>query len=261
MASKLDIRNYSIPAGGAAIVEGRATFFGILAASSPVDVTFKAKHSRTGEARGVEAGFTAGPFLEAFGQIEIRSSDGSAQTVQVALSDMPVNVPKVAGSVTLLGQPIDAMPGERTTAGNRFYMGYRLGNGSGTVWSAIQLRNPPGSGKKLVVRRAVAGINDGVTTSYGTISFGYHNAAFLNVTSEWNKLAKASPPASVASVEYQQSTFPSIFGATVGPWLQTYQPFETIGADPVVLEEGYSWAVRNDSADKGLYVHFEWEEV
>lgn len=98
------IRDYVIPAGEQLPIMIPGRFLMVLEAASALDITVIRKNSPVGEAEGVEASFTYGPLRpgEEFQGIKVSSSDGSAQTVKIGISDDEIGYQVMAGSINAI---------------------------------------------------------------------------------------------------------------------------------------------------------------
>lgn len=219
-----------------------ADFFRIVESAWPV----KVRILKAGRILGTMEGWQAGDYLRGvdFDAVEIENG-ANAQAVTVQIAGGGVGSDRVIGEVSVIDGGM-----ARTKAGVAFIASEYISTSAGN-YGHVQLWNPAGSGKRLIVEAINASLG-----SASTIALCKHNARLAApiVVPESKRIGGAD--VSVAEVvEYQAASVAgSSFWTVLGQNVVEKRFFE-----PVVIEPGNSILVRS-LAGVGVNCAFEYYE-
>lgn len=162
----LDIDDWAIAPGEPAYIERLAPYF-LLMTGSDVDVDWYHKGTRIGSAKGLQGGDAVGPLSQNFDRVILRSA--TTQTVKVAISSDPVTITRLSGTVSVSGVVQTGPDYDRSKSGVAFWAANTAQPVSGE-YGYVQLWNPAGSGKRMIV-----------PDTYLSVSSGNYNLLFTDV--------------------------------------------------------------------------------
>lgn len=170
-----------------------------------------------------------------------------AQTVKIAIAAGQGGSRRIAGEVSVIDGAI-----ARSVAGQAFVARINLAASPGN-YSHVQLWNPPGSAKKLIVNQF--GIASGTLQG---VYLNRHNAALTNAYATLNPLSKLT--SGVASVAEQRTVANA---AVLGSTWQVLNVAASISllerlTDPYVIEagQGLVFCGSTVNSDVSVHVHF-----
>lgn len=118
----VSVNRYIIPAAGLRIQSG-GNFFFLMDSSSPVDVQIIRSASVIGTAKGIGSGFRYGPAKTRFDELQITPTDGVAGSVQLAISEDPIDYRAPSGHVDVSGSSVTVSDGLISIARPNFNQG------------------------------------------------------------------------------------------------------------------------------------------
>ncbi|MEW6258035.1 MAG: hypothetical protein AB1592_18940 [Pseudomonadota bacterium] len=214
----------------------------VSASSYPVTVALYSGGREIGRMSGMEAGDYARGVK--FDQVRIISADAQSVTVQVAGGG--VGSDRVTGEVSV----IDGA-GARTKAGVAFFAGASAGAAAG-FYSGVQLWNPAGSGKRIVVSRIFAGTAAGPSLMHVR---SMTSALSVLDSSPSNKLIGGAASVSQVRKSSSEATIP---GDLVMLFSMASSQKEAVELkEPVVLGDGFGLSVFVNAVNVTVTAAFE----
>lgn len=237
----MEIEDYALSAGVPLPVSRTATYF-LLMTGSDVDVQFSYKGTRIGGGVGLQGGDAIGPLSQPYDQVKLTSA--TAQTVKIATSSDPVTITRLSGTVKVAGVVETAPDFSRVIRSEAFY-GAHTAPATAGEYGWLQLWNPAGSGKRLVVPSLFF---------KGGVSFDFFltevEATAANLNGYDARAAQCmkveNPPVLTADLIMRRGTSASttVLAGTGAPGIGTYSVDQFQGKLPFVLTPGNGLAFR-----------------
>ncbi|MES2482969.1 MAG: hypothetical protein V4609_13300 [Pseudomonadota bacterium] len=231
---------FSVAAGGSQVILAEGSFVRIMAATSEVNLTIDGVGPFGPIAAG--QGFRDRPFK----RIVISDASGAANVGSVIVADNDFVDQTLLGTVSV----IDG--GKLLTLAQKTFATRLSVAGSGN-YTAIQLWNPAGSGKRLVMRQFV-GFNNGTNTNDMYCGL---TATQLTLLSGNGKSKLSGGADSTAQVRYQNPV-----GVATG-LAQTGVMFVKVpvsDSEPYVIKPGYGFVIQTEDVNATLKVGMTWIE-
>ena len=214
------------------------------------------------ELNAKQGGTLAPVLLAAGGSIEI--PDGGFNSIKInAVAQLNKYVRIIVGNGARIkgGANVNASSmsvsvvdgGLLRTQDNSAFIGYSAAGALAANYTQVQLWNPAGSGKRLVVEKISS-----FCSVAASMSVGYHTAAYANVIG--NAASKSvAGAASVAEMRYMQGA-----ATYTGAWFSKQTPANTTTPEelrePIIIPPGYGLVVRNTTVNQDLGAYFEFFE-
>lgn len=246
----LSVRNYVVPPTGLHIQAG-GNFLFLMSEQSPVTITVLRSHSAIGRAENITSGFRYGPAAARFDELVIESKDGNQQTIQLAISDDPVDYTALTGTVNV----IDQSTGRAVALRNEAFMGYAEAAASATLPSYVQLWNPADSGVNVILNR-ISKYNSGAGGSISEYILNAELAGQIVATTSKNVGGAAA-----AKAQFYEGNQVALSGASV---IYKISPGGDAARDylgrEIVINPGFGYAIANGVANDYVRATFEWQE-
>lgn len=201
-----------------------ADFFRIAAA----DWALKVRVLKAGRILGEMDGWQAGDYLRGveFDAVEVENG-ATAQTVTVQIAGGGVGSDRVIGEVSVIDGAV-----ARTKAGTAFFGGVTATAAAG-FYSAVEIWNPVGSGKNIIISKAVVG----VSVECKAYMRGMTSAFATDVTAFGSKMIGGAAPVATFKRSIAEATIPGTplilipSKAGAAEWIEF--------REPVVIGPGY----------------------
>lgn len=254
----LDIDDWPVAPGAAAIISREATYF-LLMTGSNVNVTWYYKGQKIGSAVGLEGGDGIGPLSTPYDKVVLESA--TTQTCKVATTSDPVTITRLSGVVQIDGVVETAPDYSRVRAGDGFYAA-KTKNGVTGEFAYFQLFNPVGSGVDFVIPEIYVRSDASGDQVNLFLTDTEADATNLNgfVQSPAASMKVASPLvfSGFNGVKVGSSAGGTALGGTgVGTVLEG----NLFLKQPFVLEPGAGFVARSGSTAKGVSVAVQYFEV
>jgi hypothetical protein len=244
MSFDLSIKDYAIAAGATLRLGIPSSFFQVMHATDDLDIDFLQSGSRIGRAEGVGQGFRLGPLGSGFHQVDLYSA--TAQTVKLCFSSgsAPVDlsqVVEVSGTVsTVNGEMARVLDG-------RAFSSYAYQAGIAGEFSAVQLWNPAGSGKNLIVTGIFADSTGRLGAKFDSAQKGYFALAGLSkLSGAANSDIGTRPYSQAASLMGDVLTFPDLGNSDF--------------LEPLIVTPGYGLSLFRNVVNTAIECSFRWFE-
>lgn len=242
---RFDKLTQTIPAGGVWRLGMAAAELQIVASSSPLRVTLY----RGGSVIGSGLNVLAGDYFRGvdFDAVELFSVD--AQEVTILLTDGESGSSRIVGEVSVINGEL-----MRVSSGVCFMaQGYQ--GGVAAEYQHVQLFNPAGSGRNVVVSKLI--VISSVAAQAFRISVGSVAAAVLASAGVSKKVGGA---ASVAQIRTHSSAAPFGSLSMVAGVSAAYDSREVPFSEPILLPEGTGLIVGSNAVNVSLWGSFQWLE-
>lgn len=154
----VSVNRYVIPATGLRIQTG-GNFLFLMDSERAVDLEIIRQNTVSGRAAGIGSGFRYGPAAVRFDELMVTPVDGQPGSIQLAISEDPVDYRAPSGHVDVSGSTV-----QNTRARDLGKSGQAFAGGGvqalGLPGAELQLWNPAGSGVDLILSRVQVSLTD-----------------------------------------------------------------------------------------------------